>query len=348
MIRRTNPGSTALLKVERTLLNTTPVFQRMFVVYEAQARGFVNGCRPIIGLDVCHLKGPFLGQLMHAVGRNANDQMFPIAIAVVEAKLKDSWVWFLENLLQVIERSEEHGWTFISDRQKGLVESFKQLMPGADHRFCVRHIYANLKDIYKDDSQWVHVELDAITAPPLRRPPGRPKKARRKASDEPKNAHLVRRTHQSLRSSKCQQYGHNTRTCKGALVSSGITIATSMPTNGMTSVLSCVGPNDKGKGIAIGDLVPCFGMGSGRGSGRGSSRGGTGRGSSRGTGRGVNSTAAQMQMRSTTFREVYFSRGVGNSATIAIMDKFHPSQGSSNMPQVNNSNYGSLEGYAPF
>ncbi|KAG5554480.1 hypothetical protein RHGRI_012126 [Rhododendron griersonianum] len=145
--------------------------------------------------------------------------------------------------------------------------------------------------------------------------------------------------------------------------SSGITIATSMPTNGMTSVLnqqSCVGPNDKGKGIATGDLVPCSGMGSGKGSGRGSSRGGTGKGSSRGTGRASSrgtgrGTPAQvcqyaiiMQMRSTTYGEVYFSRGVGNSTTTAIMDKFHPSQGSSNMPQVNNSNYGSLEGYAPF
>lgn len=46
-----------------------------------------------------------------------------------------------------------------------------------------------------------------------------------------------------------------------------------------------MGPNDKGKGIATGDLVPCSGMGSGKGSGRGSSRGGTGKGSSRGTGR---------------------------------------------------------------
>ncbi|KAG5554473.1 hypothetical protein RHGRI_012120 [Rhododendron griersonianum] len=123
---------------------------------------------------------------------------------------------------------------------------------------------------------------------------------------------------------------------------------------------SCVGPNDKGKGIATGDLVLCSGMGSGKGSGRGSSRGGTGKGSSRGTGRASSrgtgrGTPAQvcqyaiiMQMRSTTYGEVYFSRGVGNSTTTAIMDKFHPSQGSSNMPQVNNSNYGSLEGYAPF
>lgn len=44
--------------------------------------------------------------------------MYPLAMAVVEAETKDSWMWFLEKLLDVIGRPEEKGWTFISDRQK--------------------------------------------------------------------------------------------------------------------------------------------------------------------------------------------------------------------------------------
>lgn len=118
MIRRQNPGSHATLKVDRPLPNAAPVFQRMFVSYEAQSRGFLAGCRPLIGLDACHLKGPCGGQLMHAVARDANNQMYPLAIVVVEAECKDSWVWFMEHLLDVIGRPEDHGWTFISDRQK--------------------------------------------------------------------------------------------------------------------------------------------------------------------------------------------------------------------------------------
>lgn len=73
MILKTNHGSTALLKVNRDCPNSAPTFQRLFVVYDAQRRGFMSGCRPIIGLDACHLKGPFLGQLMHAVGKDANN-----------------------------------------------------------------------------------------------------------------------------------------------------------------------------------------------------------------------------------------------------------------------------------
>ncbi|KAL3510972.1 hypothetical protein ACH5RR_030373 [Cinchona calisaya] len=38
----------------------------------------------------------------------------------------------------------------MSDRQKGLVETFEDLFPGVEHRFCVRHLYANFKLRFKD------------------------------------------------------------------------------------------------------------------------------------------------------------------------------------------------------
>lgn len=56
--------------------------------------------------------------MLHAVARDGNDRMYPVAMAVVEAECKDSWSWFLENLVAVIGSVEEFGWTFISDRQK--------------------------------------------------------------------------------------------------------------------------------------------------------------------------------------------------------------------------------------
>lgn len=76
MIMSQNPGSVALLRVERPWPNSAPMFQRIFITYSAQVRGFVCGCRPIIGLDGCFLKGPYGGQLLYAVGRDGNDQMY--------------------------------------------------------------------------------------------------------------------------------------------------------------------------------------------------------------------------------------------------------------------------------
>ncbi|KAL4293438.1 hypothetical protein AHAS_Ahas18G0128100 [Arachis hypogaea] len=53
-------------------------------------KGFLAGCRPIIGMDGCHLKGDHGQQLLVAVGRDPNDNYFSIAVAAVEAETKDS------------------------------------------------------------------------------------------------------------------------------------------------------------------------------------------------------------------------------------------------------------------
>jgi hypothetical protein len=80
--------------------------------------GFKVACRPVIGLDGCFLKGYYKGILLTTVGRDPNDNIYPIAMAVVEAQCKDSWCWFLETLVADLGPHDTHGWTFISDRQK--------------------------------------------------------------------------------------------------------------------------------------------------------------------------------------------------------------------------------------
>ena len=39
---------------------------------------------PLFGLDGCHLKGRFSGQLLSAIAKDGNDNIFPVAIAMVE------------------------------------------------------------------------------------------------------------------------------------------------------------------------------------------------------------------------------------------------------------------------
>lgn len=48
-------------------------------------------CRLITSVDGCHLKGQFGGLLLCAIEKDGNDNMFPIAYAVVEAEIGDSW-----------------------------------------------------------------------------------------------------------------------------------------------------------------------------------------------------------------------------------------------------------------
>ena len=90
MIRLNDKGSRVILQTEMEDENAQPKFKRMYIRYNAQKLGFLGGCRPIIGLDGCHLKGRFGGQILSTIARNANDNIFLVAFAVVEQENKDS------------------------------------------------------------------------------------------------------------------------------------------------------------------------------------------------------------------------------------------------------------------
>ena len=67
-----------------------PIFERIYVCIEACKTAFAYICMPLIGLDACFLKGEYGGQLMKAVGKDGNNQIYLIAYVVVEAKTSDS------------------------------------------------------------------------------------------------------------------------------------------------------------------------------------------------------------------------------------------------------------------
>ena len=125
-LRSASPGSTILMKVhtfnegdlaaEMDLICGVPYFERLYICLESCKKGFMAGCRPIIGLDACHLKTKSGGQLITAVARDLNEEYFPFTYAVVEAETKDSWTWFKNLLLADIGQNTR--WTFISDQQK--------------------------------------------------------------------------------------------------------------------------------------------------------------------------------------------------------------------------------------
>ncbi|KAK4386034.1 hypothetical protein Sango_2474000 [Sesamum angolense] len=80
--------------------------------------GFMEGCRPIIGLDGYFLKTVYGGQLLVAVGRDGNDNMFPIAIFVLQVENRDTWGWFVGELLDDIGGwAPVNGHSFLTDRK---------------------------------------------------------------------------------------------------------------------------------------------------------------------------------------------------------------------------------------
>ncbi|XP_059639116.1 uncharacterized protein LOC132281431 [Cornus florida] len=156
LIQTTNPGSITVTTVDRLTLDNPTRFEGLFVCFEAMKRGFLEGYRPFIGLDGCFLKGPYKWQLLSAIGKDGDNGIFPIAISVVKSETKQSWEWFLNKLESAL--GPLNRFTFMSDRQKGLVEIFEDKLHDTYHRFCVKHMHENFKKKFKGaklrDEMW--------------------------------------------------------------------------------------------------------------------------------------------------------------------------------------------------
>ncbi|CAN1294900.1 hypothetical protein LINPERPRIM_LOCUS22637 [Linum perenne] len=117
-LRRVDPGGRFIVEVDTADSLDFVYFKRIFVCFSSLKEGFLRGCRPMFGLDGCFLKGEVSGMILSAVGKDGNNQMYPISWAVVEGENKNSWAWFLRTLQEELALSDGNGWSVISDQQK--------------------------------------------------------------------------------------------------------------------------------------------------------------------------------------------------------------------------------------
>jgi MULE transposase domain len=113
--------------------------------------------RPIISLDAAHLKSEWKGTLYVASVKSACDEIYPIAVTITEQYENfDGWRWFLEHLQEGVPtlvlphpRKEvtKKYFTFMSDRQKGLVEALKDIFPENHSCSCAVHIARNVHQV---------------------------------------------------------------------------------------------------------------------------------------------------------------------------------------------------------
>ncbi|KAL4273611.1 hypothetical protein GQ457_13G000920 [Hibiscus cannabinus] len=142
-IRQTNPGSTTIMMLDER------VFIRMYICLQSCKDGYKAGCRSVLNIDGCHLKGYYGGTFLAVVvvvAVDANDNIYPLAYAIVEAENQSSWSWFLSLLGTDLEIRSLENITILSDKQKGLVEAISEVFPCAEHRTCVRYLYSNFKN----------------------------------------------------------------------------------------------------------------------------------------------------------------------------------------------------------
>jgi hypothetical protein len=135
----------AMKKGQLVDISYNPRFHGLFFCVNAAREGFLQGCRPFIGLDGCFIKLTSGAQILAATARDGNNNIYPIAWGVVAKEDTENWQWFLEQLKQAL--GGDHGqfgyYTIMSDRQKGLLKAVSTVFPNSPQRYCLRHIYAN-------------------------------------------------------------------------------------------------------------------------------------------------------------------------------------------------------------
>ncbi|GLT94269.1 hypothetical protein SLE2022_120200 [Rubroshorea leprosula] len=74
-----NLGNKVRVVVDRPRTSGPFMFQGIYVCLKVLRDGWKNACKPLIGVNGCFVKGVCKGVLLSVVGRDGNEQMYPIA-----------------------------------------------------------------------------------------------------------------------------------------------------------------------------------------------------------------------------------------------------------------------------
>ncbi|ONK76627.1 uncharacterized protein A4U43_C03F30310 [Asparagus officinalis] len=139
----TNPGSFAVFEeVEDSKLG------RLFISFRASINGFEHGCRPLLFLDSVSLKSARQWKILAATGVDGENEVFPVAFAVIEDDSKENWQWFMLQLKSVLGTSRTI--TFVLKRQNELEEKLAEIFPGCIYGYCVNSLIEEFKSELDD------------------------------------------------------------------------------------------------------------------------------------------------------------------------------------------------------
>ncbi|XP_016192031.1 uncharacterized protein LOC107632908 [Arachis ipaensis] len=133
------------------LVTDIRVLHRVFWSYYPCIRAFRH-CKPVVQVDGTHLYGKYKGCLLVAVSQDGNNNIVPIAFAIVEGETSDAWHFFLSNLRQHVVTRDGVG--LILDRHESINAAVERSHgawspPRAFHMFCIRHIESNFLRKFK-------------------------------------------------------------------------------------------------------------------------------------------------------------------------------------------------------
>ncbi|MFQ6625624.1 hypothetical protein Gotur_005708 [Gossypium turneri] len=128
-VKTQNEGTTTIYYLDNRL------FQRIYVCLQVCKDSYRDGCRRIVGLDGCFLKGYYGGYLLAIVGIDVNNDIYPIAYAIVKSENQASWLWFLELLTIDLEIVSSYEVFFIASTPRDFEDVIDELKKTNKHAY---------------------------------------------------------------------------------------------------------------------------------------------------------------------------------------------------------------------
>jgi hypothetical protein len=115
------------------------IFHRLFWAFDPCIKGFAF-CKPIIQIDGTWLYGKYKGTLLMAVAQDGNNNVFPIAFALVEGETAGGWGFFLSHLRTHV--APQANLCLISDRHASVESAYNNHdngwhNPPSTHVYCI-------------------------------------------------------------------------------------------------------------------------------------------------------------------------------------------------------------------
>ena len=130
-------------------MNNNDRFMYFFMSLSASIEGWQHR-RPLILVDGTFLKCMFKGCMITACTLDGNNQIFPLAMAIVDSENDAAYKWFFFKLKHVIGSREDL--VIVSDRHASIAKGVQIAFPDAFHAVCTYHLLQNLKTRFHESA----------------------------------------------------------------------------------------------------------------------------------------------------------------------------------------------------
>lgn len=141
-IEKKSPGS--IVEVAFDMANGKHRFSKIFIALKPCIDGFLQGCRPYLGINSTVLTNKYRGQLVSEIRVDGHNWMFPVAYGIFGSESKENWGWFMQCLQKEI--GSPQGLVISTDAGKGIDSAVTKVFNnGVEHRECMRHLVKNFQ-----------------------------------------------------------------------------------------------------------------------------------------------------------------------------------------------------------